>query len=201
MLGQHETASDLTQDTLVKVLQGLDRYDGRAAFSTWVIRIAMNACLSHLRKEKHRRTGSLGGDRGGEDGAPGQGPGNPGGDPRLAIRDGDSAGWALRTGANPTAGFRPSGMGGIGEPAEGSSVQREEEKAILLAALEAIDPVHRALIVLRDLQGLEYEHISTVLGAPLGTVKSRLFRARAALRNVLEEQGWTGHDGPSGTAE
>ena len=41
--------------------------------------------------------------------------------------------------------------------------------------------------MLRDSRGLEYEQIAEVLGVPVGTVKSRLFRARAALREVLEQ--------------
>lgn len=58
-------------------------------------------------------------------------------------------------------------------------------------ALKALDPDHRELIVLRDLEGLAYEEIVTITGLPDGTVKSRLHRARAALREALERGiGW-----------
>ena len=44
----------------------------------------------------------------------------------------------------------------------------------------------RAVLVLRDLQDLDYQQIGDVLGVRIGTVKSRLFRARAALRDEAE---------------
>ena len=50
----------------------------------------------------------------------------------------------------------------------------------------AVTLVLRTLLVLRDGQGLDYADIAKVLGVPVGTVKSRLFRARAALRERVE---------------
>ena len=55
--------------------------------------------------------------------------------------------------------------------------------------LGTLDLQARAILVLRDLQGLDYADIAEVLGTPMGTVKSRLFRARAALREALEALG------------
>ena len=49
-----------------------------------------------------------------------------------------------------------------------------------------LDDEHRTIIVLRDIEGMDYEQIAEVLGTELGTVKSRLSRARAALRQILE---------------
>ena len=43
MLGHHEEAADLTQDTLVKVIEGLDSYNGRSKLSTWIIRPGLMA--------------------------------------------------------------------------------------------------------------------------------------------------------------
>jgi RNA polymerase sigma-70 factor (ECF subfamily) len=45
----------------------------------------------------------------------------------------------------------------------------------------------RELIVLRDLQGFSYEEMETILGIPMGTVKSRLHRTRMELKEILEE--------------
>ena len=47
-------AQDATQDTLIAIVRGLDRYDGRSAFSTWSYRIATTACLDALRRRARR---------------------------------------------------------------------------------------------------------------------------------------------------
>lgn len=60
-----------------------------------------------------------------------------------------------------------------------------DAKVDLHAALEALSPEHREVIVLRELQGLTYEEIAKVLDVPRGTVESRLHRARAELRDRL----------------
>jgi RNA polymerase sigma-70 factor (ECF subfamily) len=54
-------------------------------------------------------------------------------------------------------------------------------------AVEALSPEYRAAFLLREVHGLEYEAIAAALEIDLGTVKSRLSRARAALRAALEE--------------
>ncbi|MCK4658226.1 MAG: sigma-70 family RNA polymerase sigma factor [Phycisphaerae bacterium] len=53
-------------------------------------------------------------------------------------------------------------------------------------ALKALDPGHRAVIVLRDLEGFDYAKIAQILEIAPGTVKSRLHRARTALREQLK---------------
>ncbi|HET8679493.1 MAG TPA: sigma-70 family RNA polymerase sigma factor [bacterium] len=52
-------------------------------------------------------------------------------------------------------------------------------------ALQALPPDLRMVVVLADVEGYAYEEIATMLGVPLGTVKSRLHRARRALRDRL----------------
>lgn len=53
------------------------------------------------------------------------------------------------------------------------------------AALAGLSPQHRAVLVLRDLDGLPESEVAALLSVPEGTVKSRLHRARAAAREVL----------------
>ncbi len=159
MTGQREWASDLAQDALVKVIEGLDSYDGRAQLSTWIIRVTMNVVLSKLRAEKHRRHASL-----------------------DAIRE--------RSGADPDAARRSHAKAfteEIGrEQTTAHRVEHSETRQRLAACLLQLSEEHRAILLLRDARGLEYEQIGEILGLPAGTVKSRLFRARAAMRAMME---------------
>lgn len=72
------------------------------------------------------------------------------------------------------------------EPEPEPGVQASEDRADVLRALDRLDPDQRGILLLRDGQGLEYGRIADVLGVARGTIKSRLFRARAALRQALE---------------
>ena len=60
----------------------------------------------------------------------------------------------------------------------------------LEAALGQLRPEYRRLVIMRYLEDLSYEEIADILGLPLGTVKSHLHRARAALAVVMTEAGW-----------
>lgn len=73
------------------------------------------------------------------------------------------------------------------EPEPEPGVQDDEAKADVLAALDRLDPDQRGVLLLRDAQGLDYARIAEVLGVATGTIKSRLFRARAALRQHIDD--------------
>ncbi len=154
MVHDRELASDLTQDTFVKLMKGIDSFDGRAKFTTWMTRIAMNVCLSKLRSEKLRRHASL--------------------DAPIA----------------PNNDREPRGLGAdleqTSELSHPERVEAKEQKERVLAALRQLDPEQRAVLILADAQGLSYESIAATLGVAVGTVKSRLFRARAALKERTE---------------
>lgn len=62
---------------------------------------------------------------------------------------------------------------------------QKQEGARLNKALEALTPEFREVVVLRELEGLPYAEIAEVVGIPVGTVMSRLARARAMLRRTL----------------
>ncbi|KKM72935.1 hypothetical protein LCGC14_1415590 [marine sediment metagenome] len=57
----------------------------------------------------------------------------------------------------------------------------------VLEALAALEDDFRAVVVLRDVEDMDYEQISGVLGIPVGTVKSRLYRARRMLQETLKD--------------
>lgn len=78
------------------------------------------------------------------------------------------------------------------EARPGDAAELKEEHARVLAALAELDEEHRAVVVLRDVQGLDYEEIAGILGVPRGTVKSRLHRGRMELRERLRVQGAEG---------
>jgi len=71
----------------------------------------------------------------------------------------------------------------------GESMELREDVAELYAALARLSPEHRDVLVLKDLDGQRYEEIALVLGVPIGTVRSRLHRARMELRNLLDPDG------------
>jgi RNA polymerase sigma factor (sigma-70 family) len=76
--------------------------------------------------------------------------------------------------------------GGVGDRAD-EALERRRIAAAIDRALAELSPEHRAAFVLRELHGLEYADIARALEIDLGTVKSRLARAREALRQALAE--------------
>jgi len=156
MVSHREDAAEVLQDAMLKIIQNIDKFRGDAKFSTWSTRIVMNQSISHLRKRRVRRAGSLE--------AVGSG------------QDGEDAGAMLR-----------NRLTDQGEPGPSARVEQEEMVEHLRAALARIDEQFRCVIVLRDLEGLDYQQVAEALDVPLGTVKSRLFRARLALRQEMEK--------------
>ena len=164
MVRDREMAADLTQDAFVKVIRGIDSFDGRSKLSTWMIRVTMNVCLSKLRAEKLRRHASLDALSAGSSG------------------DGRAGDWE-----NLVSSESLGGKGAGREPAGTANVELREEQERVLAALRELDPEQRAILILCDCRGLPYEEIAQVLGVAVGTVKSRVFRARTALRDMVEQ--------------
>ena len=146
MTGNADTAADLTQETFLSAWQSLPRFREKSAFSTWLYRMAVNACIDFLRREKRRGVLPLP-----PDGA-----------------------------ALPLPGQEPS-------PPE--ALERQELVGAVHQALATLSPHHRKVLVLRDLEGLSYREIAQLLQLEEGTVKSRIARARLALREALIATG------------
>jgi RNA polymerase sigma-70 factor (ECF subfamily) len=67
----------------------------------------------------------------------------------------------------------------------GATLERGEEEKQLHDALGRLSHEHRDVLVLKDIEGMKYEEIADILGVPVGTIRSRLHRARLELRELL----------------
>jgi len=72
-----------------------------------------------------------------------------------------------------------------GEMGPDDRAAAREQQSLVLAALASLDEEQRCIVTLRDLESLGYSEIADILNVPVGTVKSRLHRARLALRQKL----------------
>jgi RNA polymerase sigma-70 factor, ECF subfamily len=79
----------------------------------------------------------------------------------------------------------------IEEPAEASPLPANVDAAVLRAALESLPAEFREAIVLRELEGMAYKEIAEIADVPVGTVMSRLSRARRLLQSYLSRKGQT----------
>lgn len=136
---QHR-APDLTQETFVRVLRALPKFDpnGPASLSTWVLTIATRLALNELRR------------------------------PDLA----------------PLAALHAEPIAPERERVE-AQVDRKRLGEAIAAGVAQLPDAQRAVLVLREYHELDYAAIASALEIDLGTVKSRLARARAALREHL----------------
>ena len=67
-----------------------------------------------------------------------------------------------------------------------AAMERSEDERLLTAAIAKLSQEHRAVLLMKDIDGLKYEDIAEAMRVPIGTVRSRLHRARLELRNLLE---------------
>lgn len=72
-----------------------------------------------------------------------------------------------------------------GAPGPASPTMQGERAELLHAAINELEEDHRRVIVLREFEDMDYQQIADLIGAPIGTVRSRLFRARSQLRERL----------------
>ncbi len=146
-LGSRTDAEEATQDTFAKLARSADSFRGDSKVSTFVYRIAVNACRD-LQRYHGRR-------------------------PSSPVEDIEGA-VARR-------------VGGADEVAD--VAEAVELSSTLRGALAELDDVSRTLVLLCSVQGLTYPEASEILDMPVGTIKSRIFRARARLAETLAMAG------------
>ena len=155
LVGHPEDAADLVQETFVRAMQNVARFEGKSTLYTWLFRIAVNLSISHRRSRTYRDAQSL-------------------------DTEEDSGEGVNRQAASLR---RQLSQDTEADPALSAECRMEHER--LIRALSTLEPEFRAAIVLRDIEDCDYEQMAAILEVPVGTVKSRLFRARAALRDAV----------------
>jgi len=86
--------------------------------------------------------------------------------------------------SRPDAAEEPADHSAYNRPE--SNMVRSEEGQRVQNALGKLSPEHRLVLILKDMDGQKYEEMAEALGVPIGTVRSRLHRARLELRELLE---------------
>jgi len=152
---------DLAQDLFLKVYRALPRFDyGRGVkFSTWLFTAVKNVCYDYLRK-KRLPTEPLE-------------PSFSGSASRKKDKDKEAAG--------PRSDV-PAEMHAV-QP--GHELLSSELGRKIGDAVQRLPPDQRTAFVLREYQALSYEEIAEITESSIGTVKSRLFRAKESLRTIL----------------
>ncbi len=155
--GDHDQAAEFTQEAFARAWERLDQFAGGSSFYTWLYRLARNRAIDLLARK------------------------------RPVARDFSQA--AACTNSTRHAATHSSNSAASTyvsrEPTPSQATARAELVAAVRRALAELDAEAREIILLRDFDALDYDTIAHALGIALGTVKSRLSRARGALRDIL----------------
>jgi RNA polymerase sigma-70 factor (ECF subfamily) len=157
-------AEDVVQETWVAVLRGLDRFEGRSAFKTWLFRILVNRAKTRgVREHRSIPFASVGSD-GVEEGE------GPTVDPSRFTSEGAWTSAPADWHDDPEA-----------------SLESEEALRIAREAIAQLPERQRIVITLRDLEGLSSDEVRNVLDVSETNQRVLLHRARAKVRKALEE--------------
>ena len=157
-LQSRELAEDVTQDTFVKAWESLHSLKSNDAFQAWLHQIARRLCLDTLRKRVWETSVS-------EFTAPAD---------QQTSEDSEGEVEPFLAGVDSTDSLDPEEM-----------VIDNERKRAVHEAIAQLSPPLREVVVLHYLEGLPVDEVAKILSVPIGTVLSRLARAREALRRTL----------------
>ena len=153
MLGDAETAADVTQDAFLAAFRNIQSFRPGSSFRAWLLRIASNMACDHWRRVQRRPQESL-----------------------DVLADEDELHTAEDLGALVAPGQDVN-------PEE--FVLNSELQEVIQRGLATLPLEQREAVVLCDIEGLAYEEIAVATHTSLGTVRSRIARGRARLRNYL----------------
>jgi RNA polymerase sigma-70 factor (ECF subfamily) len=165
------SAEDVVQETWLGVLRGLDGFEGRAAFKTWLFRILVNRAKTRAVRDGRtvpfsQLTGGSEMDDPGEPAVPAE---------RFRGPDDPYPGhW--RAGAQPRS---------WGEDPE-SALLAAEAQALIQTEIARLPPAQRAVITLRDVEGWAAAEVCNILEISETNQRVLLHRARARVRRALE---------------
>ena len=163
-LGDRGVAEDVVQEAWLTCLRSLDRFEGRSSLKTWLFGILVNVARSRRRKESRILPFASLWRRDGSDG-------------RTPTVD------RSRFGADGLWRDGPHSWDNLPE----SKVLGEETLQHVRTAIEALPAKQREVILLRDVAGFDAGEVSSLLGISAANERVRLHRARAAVRQMLEE--------------
>jgi RNA polymerase sigma-70 factor, ECF subfamily len=156
LLGRRDSVDDLVQETWLRVLERGRSYDGYSRFEPWLFAIARNLTIDYLRK---RRIFSL-------------------------DSDSDDSGDSYSSHSSEQD-RKPLSLASH-DPSPFELAARTEDAQRLAHTLETLEPIYREALVLRFQEELSLQEMAIVIGVPLTTVSSRIYRGLAALRAQLE---------------
>lgn len=159
ILGSTEEAEEVVQETLVKVHENLRKFQRHSSFASWVFRIAHNICVDLLRTRQRRKALFL---------LPF--------DPQSAVDQEES----------PEAAYQVVSQVADRGPSPAQMLDQKEQAGMIERSLKELPDSQRTVVVLHDIEGFSYQEIADIVGANLGTVRSRLHYGRLKLRQLLE---------------
>ena len=151
-----QSAEDVAQDTWIAVLRSVERFEGRSAFKTWLLRICVNRARTAGVKE-HRQVPTDTNES----------------NPTVSALRFDSGGmWS-----DPPVPFTDS---------VDSRLDSAELVDLVRTAIAGLAEPQQAVVTLRDVEGLSSEEVADLLGLSVGNVRVILHRGRAKVRGIVE---------------
>jgi RNA polymerase sigma-70 factor (ECF subfamily) len=163
-------AEDVVQETWLGVLRGLERFEGRSSFKTWLFRILVNRAKTRGVREHRSIPFASVGDGGGGGGDGDDGDDGPTVDPTRFAANGAWTSAPADWHDDPEASLRSS-----------------EALRIAQEAIDELPERQRIVITMRDLEGLSSEDVRNVLDVSETNQRVLLHRARAKVREALED--------------